>query len=171
MQFALTTLKDRGTSAVPYTVNPFASFILIHSILRDIFSTHNPKPTSGSSPHACMIGGINGVNTIMIECSLHKWQKMWSANPETMHSEKNSPRLPFVSNAIPFYWLARLAEAAKQDGTIHIGPSASTNEMENRYELVKTWLVEISSSLRTQVSPSLWNNNPTDIGLSLPFPI
>ena len=168
MQFALASLKDRSTSAVPSIVNPFASFILIHSILRDIFSVHDIRTTHGSSPHTCMIdhGGINDMDTIVIESSLHKWQKMWSANPETVHSGENSHGLPFVSNAIPFYWLARLAEAAKQKGTIHIGPPgpASTNDTEDRYRLVKTWLMQISSCLRSgsQVLPNLLNN-PTAI--------
>ena len=168
MQFALASLKDRSTPTVPSTVSPFASFILIHSILRDVFSVQSTRTTThGGSPHSCMIdhGGINGVNTIAIESSLHKWQKMWYANPETVHSGENSHELPFVSNAIPFYWLARLAEAAKQKGTIHIGPPASTNDIEERYRLVKTWLMQISSCLRSgsQVSPNLWNN-PTAIG-------
>ena len=169
MQFALSSLRDRSTSVVPSTVSPFASFILIHSILRDVFSVHNKRTMHGSSPHTRMTDhdGINGVNTIAIESSLHKWQKMWSDNSETVHSGENSHGLPFVSNAIPFYWLARLAEAAKQKGAIHIGPPASTNDIEDRYRLVKTWLMQISSCLRSgsQVLPNLWNN-PTAIGLS-----
>jgi len=168
MQFTLASLKDRGASVVPYAVNPFALFILIHSILRDIFSTHNARTPHGS-PHACVTdhGGISSVNNISIQCSLQNWQKMWSANPETVESGEDGQGLPFVSNAIPFYWLARLAEAAKQSGTVHIGPSASTDDVENQYRLVKTWLMQISSCLRsgTQIPPNLWNN-PTAIGLS-----
>lgn len=162
MQFALTSLKDLSTSAIPSTVNPFASFVLIHSILRDVFSGHDTR-TQGSSPHSCLIDhdGNNGMNATAIESSLHKWQEMWSANPETVHSGKNSQELPFVSNAIPFYWLARLVEAAKKKGTIHIGPPASTNDIENRYRLVKTWLMQISSCLLSgsEVSPNLWYNS------------
>ena len=168
MQFTLDSLKDRGASVVPYTVNPFASFILIHSILRDILSIHNTRTLPGTTP-TCMIdpGGINGVNTITTQCSLQNWQKLWSANPETLHSGESNQGLPFVANAIPFYWLARLAESAKQNGTIHIGPSASTNDTENRFRLVKTWLMQISSCLRSgsQIQPHLWNN-PTAIGIS-----
>jgi hypothetical protein len=159
MHFTLASLKDRSTSAaVPSTVNPFASFILIHSILRDVFSLHNTRTAHGSSPHTCIIdhGGINGMNTIAIESSLHKWQKMWFANPETVHSGENNHGVPFVSNAIPFYWLARLAEAAKRKGTIHIGPPASTNDIEDRYRLVKTWLMQISLCLRS--GSQVWNN-------------
>jgi hypothetical protein len=158
MQFALASLKDRRTSAVPSTVNPFASFILIHSILRDV--VHNAH---GSSSHTCMVdhGGINGMNTIAIESSLHKWQKMWSANPETVHLGGNNHGLPFVYDAIPFYWLARMVEAAKQKGTIHIGPPASMKDMEDRYRLVKSWLKHISLCLRSgsPVLPNLWNNS------------
>jgi len=175
MQFALASLKDRSTSAVPSTVNPFASFVLIHSILRDVFSARGTRTAPGSSPHTFMIdhGGINGMNTIAIEFSLHKWQKMWFANPETVHSGENSDGLPFVSNAIPFYWLARLVEAAKQEGTIHIGPPASMNDVEDRYRLVKTWLMQISSCLHngSEVSLNLRNNpaairSSTDISSS-----
>ena len=160
MQFTLASLKDRSTSAVHSAVNPFALLILIHSILRDIFSVHNTGTAiHGSSPHTCTTdrGGINGMNTIAIESSLHNWQKIWSSNPETVHSGENNYGLPFVSNAIPYYWLARLAEAAKRKGTIHIGPPTSTNDIEDRYRLVKTWLMQISSCLRSglQVSPDL----------------
>ena len=159
LQFALASLKDRRASVVPSTVNPFGLFILIHSILRDIFSVHNTRTTHGSSPHTGTIdnGGINGMNTIAIESSLHNWQKMWSANPEIVHLGENIHGLPFVSNALPFYWLARLAEAAKQKGTIRVGPPASTDDIEDRYRLVKTWQMQISSCLRSgsQVSPNL----------------
>ena len=169
MQFTLASLRDRSTSAAPSTVNPFASFVLIHSILRDVFSGHNTITTHGSSLHTRVINhdGISGMNTIAIESSLHKWQKMWSANPETVNSGENSRKLPFISNALPFYWLTRLVEAAKQKGTIHIGPPVSTNDIEDRYRLVNTWLMHISSCLRSgsEVSPNLWNN-PTAIGSS-----
>ena len=146
MQFALASLEDRGTSVVPYTVSPFASFVLIHSILRDIFSTHNTRTPYGSSLHSHH-GGINGVN--MIRWSLHNWQKMWSADAETVHSGERIQGLPFVSNAAPFYWLARIAEAAIQKGIITIGPAPSINDMEDRYRLLKAWLVKISSCLRS----------------------
>ena len=165
MQFTLASLKDRSTSAVPSTVNPFASFVLIHSILRDVFSGHNTRTTDGTIDNYT----LNGMNTITIESSLHKWQKMWSANSETLrlHSGENSHTPPFVSNAIPFYWLAKLAEAAKQKGTIHIGPLASTNDIEDRYRLVKTWLMQISSCLLSGSEVSLnLSNNPIAIGLS-----
>ena len=159
MQFTLASLKDRSTSAVHSAVNPFALFILIHSILRDIFSVHNTRTTHGSSPHTGTTDhdGINDMNTITIQSSLHNWQKIWSANPETDHSGENSHGLPFVCNAIPYYWLARLAEAAKQKGTMHIDPPTSTNDIEDRYRLVKTWLMQISSCLLSgsQVSPDL----------------
>ena len=153
MQFTLASLKDRSTSTAPSTVNPFASFVLIHSILRDVFSGHNTRTTQGSSPHTCVIGHgeiINDMNTIAIESSLHEWQKMWFANPETVHSREISDGLPFVSNAIPFYWLAKLVEAAKQKGTIHIGPATSASDIEDRYRLVKTWLMQISSCLQSE---------------------
>ena len=86
---------------------------------------------------------------------------MWSANPETVHLGGNNDGLPFVSNAIPFYWLARMAEEAKQKGTIRIGPPASTNDIEDRYRLVKTWLTQIFLCLRNglPVLPNLWNNS------------
>lgn len=168
MQFALASLKDRGTSVVPFTVNPFASSILIHSILRDIFSSHNTRTAHGNNSHICMIddGGINGVDAVTIQCSLHNWQKMWSANPEAMRLEANCQGIPFVSNAIPFYWLARFAEGAKNNGTLHTGPP-SRNDMEDRHRLVKTWLMHITSCLRSgsQISPALWDN-PTAVGLS-----
>lgn len=169
VQFVLASLKNRSTSMVPFTVDPFSSFILIHSILRDIFTTNYTRAAHESNSQICMNdpGGMNSDNSVTIQCSLHNWQKMWYANPEAMHSGDGSQTLPFISNSIPFYWLGRFAEAAKQNGTIHMGPAASRNDMEDRYRLVKTWLMQINSSLRSgaQISPHLWNN-PTPVGLS-----
>lgn len=154
MEFALASLKDRDTPTLPYIVSPFSSFILIHSILRDVV-WNSTRTIRGPNPH-----------TAAIQFSLHNWQKMWSANPETI---QDSHAIPFVSNAIHFYWLAKLAESAKQSGSIDMGPPpAPTNDIENRYRLVKTWLTQISSYLRisgSHIPPNLWNN-PTAIGLS-----
>jgi hypothetical protein len=60
--------------------------------------------------------------------------------PETVRLGENGDGLRSVSDAIPFYWLIRLVEAAKQNlkGAPHIAPRASTNDVENRYRLVKT---------------------------------
>jgi hypothetical protein len=73
MRFTLASLKDRSTSIVPSTVNPLASFVLIHSILRDVFSGHITR-THGSRLHTGLIDH-GGINAIAIESSLQKWKK------------------------------------------------------------------------------------------------
>ncbi|KAF9046217.1 hypothetical protein BJ165DRAFT_1345120 [Panaeolus papilionaceus] len=162
---ALTALKEQTAILTPFTLNPFSAFVLVHSILRDVFLTSHSSGTGHgglSSPSMVAVGG----NPISIQCALHNWHRMWSGSPEAVHSEKYPQNIPFLYNALPFYWLARLAEAAKQSGTLHVRPLCSRADVEERHRTIKERLEQIQTTLRsgTQVSsPSneMWHNSPS----------
>ncbi|KAF9483553.1 hypothetical protein BDN70DRAFT_958975 [Pholiota conissans] len=157
MQMAVAALKDPSSSAIPFTVNPFAAFVLVHSILRDVFSPHGVNHHHGSNLGS-FLGGADG-SALAIQCTLLNWQRLWSNSPEAMHLEQQHHNVPFVHNAVPYYWLARYAEGAKQNGALTIdsrGSHLSRIDSEDRYRMIKGWLNQINATLRngSQMSPS-----------------
>ncbi|KJA20167.1 hypothetical protein HYPSUDRAFT_142671 [Hypholoma sublateritium FD-334 SS-4] len=158
MQTALVTLREPVSSAIPFTVNPFSAFILVHSILRDVFSfsAENHRNPDG--------------NSLAIQCALHNWQQMWGSSPEAAHICQQGQDSPFVYNAIPFYWLARFANGERQNGE-HInsrGNQLLKVDAENRYRIVKAWLSQINATLQngSDVSPNLGSNPTGALGLA-----
>lgn len=159
MQTALVTLKEPVSSAIPFTVNPFAAFILVHSILRDVFFF------SGAENHRSPDG-----NYLAVQCALHNWQQMWGSSPEAARIGQQGHDAPFVYNAIPFYWLARFANGERQNGA-HInsrGNQLMKADTENRYRIVKAWLSQINATLQngSDMSPNLGSNPPGAVGLA-----
>lgn len=153
MQVALAALKEQ-CPLVPLTVNPFSAFVLVHSILRDVFS---PSQNTGTAPSPG------------VQCALHNWQRMWSDSPECVHAQQQNHKVSFVHNAIPFYWLARLAEGAKQNGELHVRPLSTKEDLDDRYRAVKGWLGQINTTLcasggGSQFSPDL---SLSPLGLSI----
>ncbi|KAF8891958.1 fungal-specific transcription factor domain-containing protein [Gymnopilus junonius] len=143
MQSALAALKEHQFPMAPFTVNPFSAFLLVHSLLREIFSSSQNAVTATTSPGAG--------NPLSIQRALHNWQRLWSDSPGCMHSQRQQNHrhhsVPYVHNAIPFYWLARLAEGAKQNGELHIRPLSSKEDFDDRYRTVKGWLGQINATL------------------------
>jgi len=164
MQMALAALREPTPSMVPYALNPFASFIVLNSILRDVFSL-SPTNTGGMQASLMMNGGMSGANTVMIQCALLNWQRMWSNSPEAQ-SDKQGQRASFVFNPTPYYWLARFAEGAKQNGSLAINPLSGRDEVDDRFRTIKGWLGQINATLQSgsQVTPNLYND-PTVVGL------
>ncbi|KAH9480832.1 Zinc finger protein klf1 [Psilocybe cubensis] len=153
LQMSLAALKEQAPAAFPYTVNPFSAFILIHSILRDVFlppQTPRPIPTNGASDP-------DAVDTLTIQCALHNWHQIWSSNHEALRLEQHNPDNAFVHNASPFYWLARLAQGAKHNGSFVVRALSTKTDVEDRYRMVKAWIHQIHSSIRhgSQTSPHL----------------
>lgn len=168
MQMALTALKEPTPPAIPFTINPFAAFVLLHSILRDVFSPHGV--THHGSSLNTLLGGADG-SALAIQCALHNWQRMWGTSPESMHLEHQHHDVPFVHNAIPFYWLARYAEEAKQNGVLIIdsrGSQPSRVDSEDRFRMVRGWLNQINATLRngSQMSPNLGSQPTRAMGLT-----
>jgi len=156
MQSVLSSLRQPTPAMCPYMINPFSTFVLIYSILCDIFS---------SRPRSTMMAA--SANALSIQSSLHNWQRIWSENPEAIHlNQQQKQAIPFVHNALPLYWLARFAESAKDNDMMPYNTASRSeggvggglpSNGEDRYRIVKIWLNQINSALRngSQVSPSL----------------
>lgn len=147
MKMALEALREPTSAAIPFNVNPFSSFVLIHAILRDIFDSAHP-----SGDLSCLGPSTTRIGTNTIDCALQNWQRLWQVCPDAPQLEQYHLMVPFVYNPTPFYWLARFAEQAKQTGEIAVsrsGSPLSRVDEEARFRSVKAWLNQINNTLRS----------------------
>ncbi|KAF8074127.1 fungal-specific transcription factor domain-containing protein [Lyophyllum atratum] len=163
MKRALAVLGETRLSTVSIALNPFAHFILIHTILRNLYSAHAENPSADPSP--TRIGGDEAVpgeehdNAFAIQYALHNWLQMWLNSPESKQLEESREEPPFIRNALPFYWLAQVSLLAIQDGSAVFGGKSSDAKAEGRFRLMKEWLDHIRTFLRreNQVPTHLWD--------------
>jgi len=92
-------------------VSPFGHFILLQSLLGELFrrcsGTHSPS----ASPNP---GGEEHVNEHVhaMQFVLHRWLQMWRKTPGNTCEKAGH----FMADPLPFYWLAQLLLLAFQDG-------------------------------------------------------
>jgi len=161
MQRALTALGETRLHIAPLSLNMFAHFILIHTILRNIYAPREiPPDTLRAGAGTAARGESNKDNMVATQYALHNWLQMWLNSPESMQAEKNQEEPPFMCNAFPFYWLAQLSLLAIQDGApIFDGGAVTDAKVEGRFLLMKEWLDHIKSFLRggNQVPAHFWD--------------
>ncbi|KAL0961258.1 hypothetical protein HGRIS_006220 [Hohenbuehelia grisea] len=166
MQHALASLVDKQPSTAPLALNPFAHFVLIHSILRDIYAFRAENQVAESSGSAFIPawnahGSTESAKETLrpSQFALQNWLRSWLNGPETMLLEKGRDEPPFISNALPFYWLAQVSLLATQEGTAPLGLKALGAKAEGRFHLMKQWLDKIRSFLRRgdQIPAHLWD--------------
>lgn len=148
-QAAFVTLNKVGSSVPSPPLNPFSHFILIYTVLRDIFLYPSQDPFIGDS--------YITPTTLSSQYQLYNWLRLWVGGPEVNQFEKNGLETPFVCDVLPLYWLAHFSLLGMQDSTLQTGPLEG--EAGNRYDLLKGWLDHIKMCLRngSQVLPSqLW---------------
>lgn len=168
MQRALAVLSEMRPPTNPLALNPFAHFILIHTILRNIHASPTETLSRGFIPLAASLSGQkdlvirgngSGDNAFAIQYALHNWLQMWLNSPESMEIEQSEEEPPFTYDAMPFYWLAEVSLMALQDSpTVFDGNSLDT-KAEGRFCLMKKWLDHIRSFLRSrdQIPTHLWD--------------
>ena len=168
MKSALAVLGDTRLSTASLSLNPFAHFILIHTILRNIYAsqTDGTSASSGdpaSSPKRTSVD-ISAVDNEDLPCfrmqyALHNWLQSWLNSPEAMQMDNNK-RTSFVHDALPFYWLAQVSLLAAQDDVNGGGAVFGDSMCEGgRFRLLKAWLDHIRTFLRreNQVPTHLWD--------------
>ncbi|KAJ7273751.1 fungal-specific transcription factor domain-containing protein [Mycena rebaudengoi] len=115
MQHALSTLThaEKSSAEMPLTLNPFALFILIHTILRNISvaqAEHRSPPVGGWSCFAMVSAAIVPDDfTSKTQLVLDNWLHLWLNSPDAKPLQDNAAaEPPFVYNSLPFYWLAQV---------------------------------------------------------------
>lgn len=151
---------QQRTPEVPIPLNPFAQFILIHAILRNLFSvclaSRLPTSTTSTSPQNSQQAPTNGSNSevvdqeiMTLQYALHSWLQGWLAGPEIPRPLGTDEEPPFMTNALPYYWLGQVSLLAYQENFPPFEPASENNlKSEVRFRLVKQWLKHIRAFLR-----------------------
>ncbi|KAK0462101.1 uncharacterized protein EV420DRAFT_1666265 [Desarmillaria tabescens] len=162
MQQALTNLGEMRLSISHAPLNPFSQFILIHTILRNIYISYSRStsdntfflPSASALPSESAVDDGRRGSHFATQYALHNWLQSWIHCPDATRSEDDSDEPPFAYNALPFYWLAQISLLAIQEG----GAAWVEETTENRFHLMKEWLDRIRFFLRQnhEIPPHLW---------------
>ena len=152
-------------------LNPFSHFILIHAILKNLFTvcldsrlSNPPKISPPLHGQALPGGGQMNTNTEVVEqeimtlqYALHNWLKSWLAGPNVPRVASAADEPPFVHNALPFYWIGQVALMAYQENHPPFEAGSEHNlKPEVRFRMVKQWLKHIRAFLkRADETPTL----------------
>lgn len=144
-------------------LNPFSHFVLIHAILRHLFSvcTESRLPTFSPTPQfdaAPPNTEIIDHEIMTLQYALHNWLQSWLHGPELPQTTKAEEEPPFICNVLPFYWLGQVALLAHQENYPPFEPNSENNLNEDvRFRLVKQWLKHIRGFLKkTDQAPTLF---------------
>ncbi|KAG7445659.1 uncharacterized protein BT62DRAFT_171823 [Guyanagaster necrorhizus] len=162
MQQALTNLGEMRLSISHAPLNSFSQFILIHTILRNIYISYSRNTsdstilllsTSASPSEPVTDEGRRG-NHFATQYALHNWLQSWIQFTDTPRLDDDPDEPPFIYNSLPFYWLAQVSLLAIQEG----GSAWVEETTENRFHVMKEWLDRIRFFLRQnhEIPPHLW---------------
>ncbi|KAF9268772.1 hypothetical protein L218DRAFT_917817 [Marasmius fiardii PR-910] len=141
------------TEARIWDINPpplsaFAHWVVVHSILRRMFTmfTENPAPFEPQSVTSSRNDAVEQVISVA-QFSLHNWLKSWLNCPEMPKATGEDEEPPFMQHPLPFYWLGQIALMAYREGLPPFHPQ-TTQALELRFPLVKQWLFHIRRFLK-----------------------
>lgn len=142
MQLAMSVLGGTHTMIAPLSLNPFAQFLLIHTILRNISQAkrqsidgHVALTMAASECH-----NAQNVHPFGSQSALDIWFQVWLRGPESMRLERGPAEPPFVCNSLPFYWQARV---------LLLEQSTSLDaQAEGNFHLMKEWLDHLRGLIR-----------------------
>ncbi|KAF9467338.1 fungal-specific transcription factor domain-containing protein [Collybia nuda] len=148
MSRCLSTLSETRHAAIHIPLSPFAHFVLIHAILRDLFVTC----VEGRFPKAA--GGVSDSDTVSreiygLQYALHNWLQNWLNSPELPKAQDPNEEPPFINNVLPFYWLGQVSLLAYQESLPPFEQDSPNNlKVEVRFRIVKQWLKHIRGFLK-----------------------
>lgn len=155
MPSALSALGETRTLTTTIPLNPFAHFVLIHSILRHLFAICVDSRMPNAKPQEEQNEGAN-LDIYALQYALHNWLQNWMNSPD-LPTEDPNEEPPFITHAVPFYWLGQVALLAYQEGLPPFEPNSANNlNVEARFRLVKQWLKHIRGFLRKSDGATLF---------------
>ncbi|KAH9060341.1 fungal-specific transcription factor domain-containing protein [Lactarius deliciosus] len=145
-------------------VSPFGHFILMQTLLAELFSRCSGANSQGASPTADGEEQVNEhVHAMLL--ALHRWLQMWLKTPNASPNAippggtAAEQKTGLMSDPLPFYWLAQLLLLAFQEGLPpfrkrETSPASPTSPP--YFRLIKSWLHHIRLFLRrSQGSPTV----------------
>ncbi|KAF8637940.1 hypothetical protein AX16_010573 [Volvariella volvacea WC 439] len=138
-------------TTIPVPLGPFPHFVLIHAILRELFTVCANSRTTEFLARAALVPAVNdeAMQQIMgLGYSLQNWLHNWTNAPEFPHL-RDEEEAPFIANVIPFYWLGQVVLLAYEECFPPFQPhSTISSQVEMRFKLVKQWLKHIRGFLK-----------------------
>lgn len=166
MQQALMSLGQTRIPSLPFSLNPFASFVLIHSILRNLHGArtgqqasdeYSARPKTLLDDISAAMGGAHD-HAFAAQYALHNWLQAWLNGPEISAFERGWDRPPFVCNALPFHWLAQVSHFALHECTYpDAAPAVAKTGL--RFQLLRQWLEQVRGFIqrKEKIPPHLWD--------------
>ena len=166
MPRAIAEFNQQRTPETTIPLNPFAHFVLIHAILRNLFTVclQSRLPVSATSSPQLHQSNADTVDEVVdqeimtLQYALHNWLQSWLSGPELPQTTSAEAEPPFITNALPFYWLGQVSLLAYQEKYPPFEMHSENNlKGEVRFRLVKQWLRHIRGFLKqTDQAPTLF---------------
>ncbi|KAJ6530939.1 hypothetical protein DFH09DRAFT_1044685 [Mycena vulgaris] len=109
---------DANSAPPRLQLPPFALFLLIHTVLRNISVEQRAPPPGGWSCFALVATQAGGADFMFrTQVVLDNWLQLWLTSPEAAAAGAQEGSAggaaagepPFVCNSLPFYWLAQVS--------------------------------------------------------------
>ncbi|KAF7321496.1 Fungal-trans domain-containing protein [Mycena kentingensis (nom. inval.)] len=123
-------------------LSPFSHFVLIHAILRDLFTACQPD-----APNPFDDGDDDdepNSKILVAQHAMHNWLHSWITSPFVLNRPPTNEEPTFVENALPFWWLGQVAILAHQES---LAPFDRQTTGEMQFRVVKRWLRRIRTFL------------------------
>lgn len=174
---ALSDSRKLETLTARALINAHSHWILIHTVLRNLYALCPPAdpntmyadwkkrirasrdPEDRGRQDALPPDGVVGDEVLKVQYVLHNWLTSWLRAPEVENVDGPDGReLPFMADALPFYWLAQVSLMALQEGMPPFATGVRT-DADARFRLVKHWLRHVRHFLRagSRQPTLLWN--------------
>ncbi|KAF5345367.1 hypothetical protein D9758_008500 [Tetrapyrgos nigripes] len=141
----------------PAILSPLAHFVLIHSILRHLFTICSETRLRPADNNTLINSEFVEQQLIGIEFALNNWFLSWMKCPEKVKAKKDEEP-PFMQHALPFYWLGWVTVMAHRE---NLPPFENAENIrgDKRFPQVKKWLRHIRDFLKKseETSTLLWN--------------
>lgn len=162
------TQNNPDNSPRPFSITPFAHFIMIHAIMRHLFEHYlrdrlpflQPDGAAGAhargtiKPHF-----VDRDRAFHIQILLHHWLQSWERSPETPRDVPESQKR-FLFDALPFYWVAQVALVAYQEGLPPFDPQGTyVGSHDAKFYLMKKWERHVRKFLASgeQTATRFWD--------------
>jgi hypothetical protein len=159
MPETLSLLCESHLLTTPMQLDPFSHFILIHGILRQLFTVCTESQLAesrgrgeGPQVEAIQMEGSSYEkgprrDAFGFQYALHNWLHNWLNSPEEPRGDADEEP-PFAYNSLPLYWLGQVSLLAYQDGLppFEVSPPRGVRS-EARFRLMRNWLKQIRKFL------------------------